>query len=171
MSKVIYPAWFVVQTKQNQERKAESSLVSQGVECYLPVVEQPAIQYRNKFHGDILFPRYLFAFFDPEVIHTTKVKNTRGVAGIVNFGGVPAILSKSQMADIRKEIDHNIFAEMANFIPVRGEPVEITSGIFESLSGIYEEPDGMKRSMVLIELLGQQIHRSVSNKDFQFISS
>jgi len=170
VSNVTYPAWFVVQTKQNQERKAESSLVSQGVECYLPVVEQPAIKYRNKFHGDILFPRYLFAFFDPEVIHTTKVKNTRGVAGIVNFGGVPAILSESQMADIRKGIDHSIFTEMENHKPEKGEPVEIISGVFESISGIYEEPDGLKRSMVLIELLGQQIRRSVSNKDFQFIS-
>ncbi|WP_267436628.1 transcription/translation regulatory transformer protein RfaH [Erwinia psidii] len=171
MSDSIYPAWFVVKSKLNQERRAESSLLSQGVKCYLPVVSTSSMrssQKLNKLRDTPLFPGYLFAFFDPEVIHTTEVKNTRGVSGLVNFGGAPAVITDSQMSNMREIIDARSGKMSAESIPVKGESIEITNGVFEALEGVYEEPDGLRRSMVLITVLGKQVRRSVSNKDFRF---
>ncbi|MGC1014430.1 transcription/translation regulatory transformer protein RfaH [Pantoea agglomerans] len=171
MSDSIYPAWFVVKSKHNQERRAESSLLSQGVKCYLPVVATSSMRSGkklNQMRDNVLFPGYLFAFFDPEVVHTTEVKNTRGVSGLVNFGGAPAIITDTQMCEIRQKIDSRTGALSAESIPVKGERIEITSGTFEALEGVYEEPDGLRRSMVLINVLGKQVSRSVSNKDFKF---
>ncbi|WP_196908697.1 transcription/translation regulatory transformer protein RfaH [Candidatus Symbiopectobacterium sp. 'North America'] len=171
MSDSIYPAWFVVKSKHNQEKRAESQLISQGVKCYLPVIPISSMRDGKKQHlirDDILFPGYLFAFFDPEIIHTTEVKNTRGISGLVNFGGTPAIISESDMCDIRARIDERAAALTAKSIPARGECIEITSGAFEALEAVYEEPDGLRRSMVLINVLGKQVRRSVCNKEFRF---
>lgn len=171
MSESKYPAWFVVKSKHNQERRAESSLLSQGVKCYLPVVATSSMRSGkklNQMRDNVLFPGYLFAFFDPEVVHTTEVKNTRGVSGLVNFGGGPAIITDTQMSEIRQKIDCRTGALSAESIPVKGERIEITSGMFEALEGVYEEPDGLRRSMVLINVLGKQVSRSVSNKEFKF---
>ncbi|PII85139.1 hypothetical protein BL250_12435 [Erwinia sp. OLTSP20] len=171
MTDSIYPAWFVVKAKHNQERRAESSLLSQGVKCYLPVVATSSMrssQKLNQMRDAPLFPGYLFAYFDPEVIHTTEVKNTRGVSGLVNFGGAPAIITDSQMCDMREVINARSGVLSADSVPVKGEAIEITNGMFEALEGVYEEPDGLRRSMVLITVLGKQVRRSVSNKDFRF---
>lgn len=171
MNESKYPAWFVVKAKHNQERRAESSLLSQGVKCYLPVVATSSMRSSHKLNqlrDTPLFPGYLFAYFDPEVIHTTEVKNTRGVSGLVNFGGAPAIITDSQMSDIREVIDARSGVLSAESIPVKGESVEFTGGVFEDLDGVYDEPDGLRRSMVLITVLGKQVRRSVSNKDFRF---
>lgn len=166
-----YPAWFVVKAKHNQERRAEFSLLSQGVQCYLPIVKISSIrssQKINKLRDTPLFPGYLFAFFDPEIIHTTEVKNTRGVSGLVSFGGAPAIITDSQMTDMRLVIDARSESLTAESVPVKGDPIELTNGDFGDLDGVYDEPDGLRRSMVLINVLGKQVRRSVSNKDFRF---
>ncbi|MCW0309906.1 transcription/translation regulatory transformer protein RfaH [Pantoea ananatis] len=169
----LYPAWFVIQTKQNQERRAEASLVSQGIECYLPVVPVSGMRKKSKLNQmseSILFPRYLFAYFNPEVIHTTAVKNSRGVQSIVTFSGEPATLSPEQMESIRENIDARAPEITAKSYPVKGEGVEVLSGVFESLTGVYQEADGLKRSILLLDILGKKIRRSMPNNQFQFIS-
>lgn len=171
MTNSIFPAWFVVKAKYNQERRAESSLLSQGVKCYLPVIATSSMRdgkKLNQLRDNVLFPGYLFAYFDPEVIHTTEVKNSRGVSGLVSFGGAPAIITDSKMDDIRKSIDSRVAALSAESIPVKGERVELTGGSLEGLEAVYDEPDGLRRSILLINVLGKQVVRSVSNKDFRF---
>ena len=171
MTNSIFPAWFVVKAKYNQERRAESSLLSQGVKCYLPVITTSSMRdgkKLNQLRDNVLFPGYLFAYFDPEVIHTTEVKNSRGVSGLVSFGGAPAIITDSKMDDIRKSIDSRAAALSAESIPVKGERVELTGGSLEGLEAVYDEPDGLRRSILLINILGKQVVRSVSNKDFRF---
>lgn len=171
MTSSVFPAWFVVKAKHNQERRAESSLLSQGVKCYLPVVATSSMRdgkKLNQLRDNPLFPGYLFAYFDPEVIHTTEVKNTRGVSGLVNFGGTPAIISESEMSDIRERIAARAVILSAESLPVQGERVELTGGKLEGLDAVYDEPDGLRRSMLLISILGKQVRRSVSNKNFRF---
>lgn len=171
MTNSVFPAWFVVKAKHNQERRAESSLLSQGVKCYLPVVATSSMRSGkklNQLRDNPLFPGYLFAYFDPEVIHTTEVKNTRGVSGLVNFGGAPAIITKSEMCDIRDRIAARAAILSAESLPAQGERVELTGGTLKGLDAVYDEPDGLRRSMLLISVLGKQVCRSVSNKDFRF---
>lgn len=172
MHNSVFPAWFVVKSKHNQERRAESSLLSQGVKCYLPVVTTSSMRdgkKLNQLRDNPLFPGYLFAYFDPEVIHTTEVKNTRGVSGLVSFGGAPAIITESEMCDIRERIAARAASISAESLPVQGERVELTGSSLEGLDAVYDEPDGLRRSMLLISVLGKQVRRSVSNKDFRFI--
>lgn len=171
MADSLFPAWFVVKAKYNQERRAESSLLSQGVKCYLPVIANSSRRNGKKLNqkrDNVLFPGYLFAYFDPEVIHTTEVKNTRGVSGLVSFGNNLAIITDPVMCDIRAQIDARADDLTAASVPVKGERVTFTNGSLEGLEGVYDEPDGMRRSIILINVLGKQVVRSVSNKDFRF---
>ncbi|CAH0297947.1 hypothetical protein WB91_08625 [bacteria symbiont BFo1 of Frankliniella occidentalis] len=171
MTNSVFPAWFVVKAKHNQERRAESSLLSQGVKCYLPVFATSSMRggkKLNQLRDNPLFPGYLFAYFDPEVIHTTEVKNTRGVSGLVNFGGAPAIITESEMCNIRDRIAARTAILSAESLPAQGERVELIGGTLEGLDAVYEEPDGLRRSMLLISVLGRQVRRSVSNKEFRF---
>ncbi|WP_244563518.1 transcription termination/antitermination NusG family protein [Pantoea rodasii] len=72
--------WYVAQTKWAQEKYAQQHLTEQGVTCLLPVFSR--VRLRNgRVRGvtpQPLFPGYLFVRFDPEVVHTTSIKGTRG---------------------------------------------------------------------------------------------
>ncbi len=43
----------------------------------------------------------------------------------------------------------------------------ITEGAFEGIKAIFTEPDGEARSMLLLNLLNQQVVQSVKNTDFR----
>ena len=65
----------------------------QGFHVYLP-----RIQVRRHRRGqwidavESLFPRYLFIRIDPHRSNIAPVRSTRGVVGLVRFGGQPAVV-------------------------------------------------------------------------------
>lgn len=167
--------WYVIQTKPYKEILAKEQLEVRGVNCYLPmapVLAKKILQRKNNMpidKGEPFFPRYIFAEFDVESIHTTRVKSTPGVSSIVSFGGVPATMMNSEISELKKGIAQMIPKLLAAAIPAKGDHVEIISGSFEGLSAIFEKMEGETRSTLLMELLGKKVRRSVKNCDFKFI--
>lgn len=60
-----------------------------------------------------LFSVYGFARLDPEEIHTTTIKATRGVSQIVRFGERPAVMSDRQM-NAMKEMTGRLWKQRKN---------------------------------------------------------
>ncbi|BBC39540.1 transcription antitermination protein RfaH [Photobacterium damselae subsp. piscicida] len=50
-------------------------------------------------------------------------------------------------------------------LPKPGESLTLSQGQFKGIDAIYQEPDGEKRSFMLINLLGRAVKVSVDNKD------
>jgi transcriptional antiterminator RfaH len=47
-----------------------------------------------------MFPNYIFVRFDPEVVHTTAIKATRGISTLISFGGLPSVVPDSVITQL-----------------------------------------------------------------------
>ena len=149
--------WYAVSCKPRQEAVAEENLLRQGFHTYLP-----RIRMRQRRRGqwidavEVLFPRYIFIRLDPEQRSTATVRSTRGVVGLVRFGGQPAVVPDAVMDALRQREDaasgmHQDERPLFN----KGEPVKLVDGPLAGMEGIFTQQDGDKRVIVLLELLGK----------------
>lgn len=172
------PEWYVVKTNAHSEFSASERLESRGVKCWVPFIpaatahtlKRQAQAKRNgkNYPGPPLFPGYFFACFDPEVTHTTVVKSTPGVSGLVAFGECLAKLSNEEIEALKEKTEVTVTSLPASELKA-GAEVEFIAGPFEDFKGIYQEADGEKRSFILIDLIGKSLRRSHSNRTFRFI--
>lgn len=136
----------------------------QHVECFYPKVSVEKIR-RGKRGVELepLFPSYLFVQFDPETISFTTVRSTRGVAKFVMIGENPVVVPEDLIENIQLNQDTFEQREKLSDVYSEGETVQLISGEYEGLDAIFEEPDGEKRSFLLINLFHKQVKLSVSN--------
>lgn len=161
--------WFVLQTHYQQESRAEAHLLNQGVECWLPKLQELTVcgGRVKAVKPQALFPRYVFARFDPEEIHTTTIKATRGVCTIVSFGNRQAVVPDGVMARLQARASRVKEPEKK---PAHGETVSITAGAFEGLEAIWHEPRGDGRAMLLLNLMGRLTEVSARDVRFQRVA-
>jgi len=156
--------WYAVCCKPRQEAVAEENLLRQGFHTYLPRIR--IRQRRRKQWIDaveVLFPRYIFIRLDPEQRSTATVRSTRGVVGMVRFGGQPAIVPDAVMDALREREDaasgmHEDKRPLFN----AGEAVKLVDGPLAGMEGVFTQTDGEKRVIVLLELLGKANKVTVS---------
>ena len=82
--------WYAIHTKARQEYVAMENLVRQSYEVFLPLIRQSR-RRRGRWQAvtEPLFPGYLFSRLDLEADNIAPIRSTRGVAGLVRFGGLP----------------------------------------------------------------------------------
>jgi len=156
-------SWYVLFTNPRQEDRANQNLAAWSVERLLPKIK--TFRY-NEFTRDRvtcptpLFPRYLFARFDPEaMLH--KVRYTRGVHSIVSFGNGPARVDDRIIEVIQSRTGADGFVRTGHaFKP--GDEVVINDGPLRSFVGIFEhEVSDSDRVMILLKTLSYQAHTIV----------
>jgi transcriptional antiterminator RfaH len=156
--------WYAVCCKPRQETVAEENLLRQGFHVYLP-----RIRIRQRRRGqwldavEVLFPRYIFIRIDPLRRTTAPVRSTRGVIGLVRFGGQPAVVPDSVMEALLQREDAASGLHQDNRpLFSAGEAVKFVDGPLAGVEGVFTEQDGEKRVIVLLELLGKANKVSVS---------
>jgi transcriptional antiterminator RfaH len=149
--------WYAVCCKPRQETVAEENLLRQGFHVYLP-----RIRIRHRRRGqwleavEALFPRYVFIRIDPRQRSTAPVRSTRGVVGLVRFGGQPAVVPDSVMeALLQREDSASGLHQDQRPLFSAGEAVKFVDGPLAGMEGVFTEQDGEKRVIVLLELLGK----------------
>jgi transcriptional antiterminator RfaH len=159
--------WYAVCCKPRQESVAEENLLRQNFKVYLP-----RVRIRQRRRGqwieavEVLFPRYIFIRVDPQRRSTAAVRSTRGVTGLVRFGGLPAVVPDAVMDALRQREDaasglHQDSRPAFN----AGEAIKLVDGPLAGMEGVFTERDGDKRVIVLLELLGKANKVSV-NRDW-----
>ena len=149
--------WYAVCCKPRQEAVAEANLLRQDFHTYLP-----RIRIRQRRRGqwldavEVLFPRYIFIRIDPLLRSTATVRSTRGVVGMVRFGGQPAVVPDAVMDALREREDaasglHQDKRPLFN----AGEAIKLVDGPLAGMQGVFTQTDGDKRVIVLLELLGK----------------
>jgi len=149
--------WYAVCCKPRQEAVAEENLVRQEFHVYLP-----RIRIRRRRRGkwidtvEALFPRYLFIRIDPLRRNTASVRSTRGVVGLVRFGGQPAVVPDEVM-DALLQCEDSASGLHQDSRPsfCAGDRIRLVEGPFAGIEAIFAEQDGEKRVIVLLELLGK----------------
>ena len=149
--------WYAVFCKPRQEVIAEENLLRQGFHTHLPRI---CIRQRRRGQWidviEALFPRYIFIRVNPLRCSTAPVRSTRGVAGLVRFGGEPAVVPDAVMDALLQHVDPTtgLHADKRALFSA-GEPVKLVEGPLAGMEGIFKQQDGEKRVIVLLELLGK----------------
>lgn len=94
--------WYAALCKPRQEAVAEAILVNQGFAVYLPRLTTPRRAGRWVDSAEPLFPRYLFVGADLEAKSLAPIGSTRGVSGLVRFGGEPAVVLDNLIEALRQ---------------------------------------------------------------------
>ncbi|HEX8921088.1 MAG TPA: transcription termination/antitermination NusG family protein [Pyrinomonadaceae bacterium] len=133
------PCWYVVQTKPQQEERAESNLNAWRVKTFLPKIRQRRehpFGGAPSYHIKPLFTRYLFAHFKAnELLH--KVSYTRGVHNVVSFSGWPASVDDEVIELLREQSDADGCVRVGQDLKA-GDRVMISSGPFRNFIGIFQ---------------------------------
>jgi transcriptional antiterminator RfaH len=149
--------WFVVHTKPGDEHRVETHLLNQKIETFLPLIESH--QYRNgKIVQTIkpLFPNYLFARLDIK-LHYYKVKWTRGVSKLLGTGDGPTPISDKVIQAIKERIGKDDLVRLEEEFK-EGEVVQITSGPFKELNGIFQKKlSDNGRVKIFLNLIGVEV--------------
>ncbi len=95
-----------------------------------------------------LFPRYVFARFGANLI--SKVRYTRGVHSIVDFGDGPVMVADEVIESIRSRILADGFVKLGEEFK-SGDKVFIKSGPLKNLEGVFDKDlKASKRVMILL---------------------
>ena len=132
--------WFVVHTKPRQ-----------GFESWLPVMDVEKIRRKQvAVVTEPLFSRYLFVRLDKQHSNWAPIRSTLGVNRLVTFGNQPAAVPDELVLALQ-EAEKPAVKKL--LLP--GDAVVFVQGPLRGLQGIYQQPDGDLRAMVLIELMSQ----------------
>lgn len=158
-------SWYLLYCKRGQIFRAQEHLERQKVSCITPLVTvKKCLRGKRTEIEEPLFPGYLFIHFNPEQIHTTSIRATRGVRDFVRFGNHLAVVPDMVITEIQQR---TLTKLIDDHIPMPGDLVSITEGPFIGLEAIYSEPDGEKRSILFINMLHNQVPKSFENRQFQ----
>ena len=153
--------WYLIYCKQGQLSRAKDNLEIQGVDCFTPMGEiEKVVKGQRKIVSEPLFPNYLFIYFDYELIHTTTIQATRGVSCLIRFGKYPVIVPTSVIDGLSR---HSHTLCIASNVPECGAKVTVLEGAFAGIEAIYKEPDGEKRSIILLNILNKSVEKVVDN--------
>ncbi len=149
--------WFAVCCKPRQELVAQENLLRQGFHVYLPRIQ---LKKRRRAQWvdviEVLFPRYIFIRIDPVKNSIAPIRSTRGVVGLVRFGGQPAVVADEVMDALIKREDSGSSLHRDNRpLFCVGEQIRLVEGPLAGMEGIFVQEDGEKRVIVLLELLGK----------------
>lgn len=163
--------WYLLYCKRSEQQRAVTHLERQGVECYFPEIEiEKMSRGRRTKAKEPLFPCYVFVRFDYEIGPTfTTIRSTRGVSDFVRLGPHPKELEGDLIYSLKELSGDELVAvdDIENRLEP-GQKVAIKEGPFVGVEAIYQEPDGEKRSILLIQLIGQTVKKVVENKDLEF---
>lgn len=145
------PQWYVLRTQPNHELTA-ALLLSTRFHQYLPLYN-----HRTRWHDRVkvlrrpLFPGYVFCRFDFTRRH--EVLATAGILreGILQFGGVPATLTDTEVESIRE-------LEKAAAVPsqfVAGCKIRVLDGALAGMTGVLTSIDNEMHIAVEVPILGR----------------
>lgn len=150
--------WYVVYTIHRNEKKVYSELLKRTIPAFLPLQRVIRLWGGRKKQLDVpLFPNYLFVKLPVHRFWT--VRNIPGVVRFVEFNGVPATISNSEIETMKKLVsgdDDITFLETA-VTRSSGAPVLIRYGPFSGLTGKLVEIEGKNRFLVEFEVVNRSL--------------
>lgn len=169
-----YPQWYVVQTKPQQELRANSNLNSFGVKTFFPqVVTKHGGKNgsKQKCQTKPLFPRYLFVNFNATEM-LQKIKYTRGIQKIVSYGDLPCIVDEELIKVIKAHREDDGYIHLEKDIIKPGDRVLINKPHFHDFVGIFEhETKDKDRVSILLTTVSYQVHVILNKDDLQKIDN
>ena len=156
-------SWYLVVTKPQCEFKAQENLLRQNYETYLPLIQTSRRRNgRSINRTEAFFPRYLFIHLDKETDNWAPIRSTIGVAGLVRFGGLPAVVPQNMILDLKNNENEFGLQSTDKKVLKQGDKVEIIDGPFEGYQAIYQKMKNTERVSVLLDIVGKNTQVTLS---------
>lgn len=156
-------SWYLVVTKPQSEFKAQENLLRQGYETYLPLVQTSRRRNgKNIKRTEAFFPRYLFISLDKENDNWSPIRSTIGVAGMVRFGGMPAVVPELMIENIKNNEDEFGLQNLKKKELITGDSIGIIDGPFAGHKAIYQGMKSSERVSVLLDIVGKNTQVTLS---------
>jgi transcriptional antiterminator RfaH len=158
--------WYCVHTTFARETTAAEYLRSKHVPVYNPML--PARGPRTgRMRAQPLFPRYLFARFAVGRDFET-VRYGRGIVSVVSDMEGPLPVADAVIDDIRQNLESGGYSQVL----VAGEKVQVGSGAFEGLTGIFHAyASGQERVRILMDLMNRPVMVELPVSEVEKLSS
>lgn len=130
------------------------NLRNQGFVCFLPTLVAERLRGGRRVElTEALFPRYLFVHLEIGRSNWAKIRSTRGVVRLVEFGGVTARIPSPLVETLAEQP-----AQRKKLFEV-GERLRVVDGPFVGIETVvqrlYKTPDGEARVIVLMDILAR----------------
>ena len=156
-------SWYLIVTKPQSEIKAQANLLRQGYETYLPLVQTSRRRNgKNVKRTEAFFPRYLFIYLDKENDNWSPIRSTIGVAGLVRFGGMPAVVPENMIVNLKNNENEFGLQSIEKKELNQGNEVVIKGGPFEGYKAIYQGMKSTERVSVLLDIVGKNTQVTLS---------
>ena len=155
--------WLVATYKINEVKRAESNLINQNFDYYLPkiVIKKPNAKPKE----EAMFPGYIF--INTSIENYSSVKYTRGIRNIIKFGENIPFMTDDEIKSIDMVEKSSRSDPLISKIEI-GQEVNIISGSFRgNIAKICTLPS-KKRVGILLHVLGSSKKIDIPEKDIEF---
>ena len=161
-------AWYLVATKVRSEQMAQENLQRQSYITYLPLTQcQRRRNGRYTTRTEAFFPGYLFIRLDRETDNWSPIRSTRGITGLIRFGGMPAKIPENLIVSLKNNEDETGYQQIEQQQPKSGDYVNIIDGSFAGQQGIFQTMKGTDRVLVLLNIIGKNTPATLSIHNLQ----
>ncbi len=162
--------WYVMYTRSRAEKKVADMLVEEGVEVYLPMVEElRQWSDRKKKVQKALFNGYVFV-----KTHRNNLWNCLKIPGavkFVHFSGEHAIIRDEDVETIQRVVATGVSIETDGSEIAPGEKVKVIGGSLEDMVGECIEKGNKDYFLIRIPGIYQNLLVSIPRKFLQVIES
>jgi len=160
--------WYVIHCRANSERRAETNLLRQNYEVWLPMCHKMR-RHARRVETVLrpLFPRYLFVRLDFSSEPWRPILSTFGVHTIVSGADGPLPIGDDIVSSLRARAGEDGIFEIARSVVKPGDQVRMQGGPMSDLEGIFEAELDSDRVMILLKLMGREVRVSVSGNDIE----
>lgn len=160
--------WYLVFTKVKSELKAQEHLTRQGYTVYLPMTQKKIRRNGRYIHTtEPFFPRYLFISLNTETDNWGPIRSTIGVACIVRFGGVAAVVPVGLVDGLRQQEDQVGLQDNVEKQLQVGDKVMVLDGPFAGYQGVFQQAKGAERVAILLDIVGRNTAVTLSMHDLK----
>lgn len=160
--------WYAIRTKPNREDLAAMNLKRLGLEVLLPKILQDSLIWgvvRSSIRP--LFPRYLFANFNP-VTHLHSITYARGVREVIGIKQGLLPIDEEIINSIRSRLTHDDLVKLENRSFRHGERVIVEGGLLRGWQGVFcRETREQDRVVILLEAIDYQARAVIKKQDLR----
>jgi transcription antitermination factor NusG len=147
--------WYALQVRPRFEKQVASTLVSKGIEGFLPMyLHRSRWSDRMKEVQLPLFPGYLFCRFD--INKRLPILVTPGVMRVIGIGKNPHPVEEEEINALQSITLSGLQAEPRSYLNI-GEKVRIEIGPLTGLEGILQKTKGASQLVVSVSLLQRSV--------------
>ena len=151
--------YYVIYTKQRQEKKAVINLERQGFKTWYPTFRKKILfKNKEKIVKEPFFPSYIFVIVDLKKDSWNKIHSTHGVRHLITISGKPQEINNSSI-NLIKDIIRGATLKL-------NDRVKIISGRLINKKGKIIELCPHDRVRVLLESLSGKITTIIGKETF-----